>query len=94
MAIPLLVPHMNLHGTTLKGFDILAESKILVNAWWLANNPTHWKNPKEFRPKRFLEEESNVEANGNDFRISSSYHLQDSQNLIPQRKVDNSACIY
>ncbi|KAF6168693.1 hypothetical protein GIB67_026579 [Kingdonia uniflora] len=68
MAIPLLVPHMNLHDAKLNGFDIPAESKILVNAWWLANNPENWKNPEEFRPERFLEEESKVEANGNDFR--------------------------
>ncbi|XVE58911.1 hypothetical protein DITRI_Ditri05aG0000800 [Diplodiscus trichospermus] len=68
MAIPLLVPHMNLHDAKLGGYDIPAESKILVNAWWLANNPAMWKNPEEFRPERFLEEESKVEANGNDFR--------------------------
>ncbi|KAF7833843.1 trans-cinnamate 4-monooxygenase-like [Senna tora] len=68
MAIPLLVPHMNLHDAKLGGYDIPAESKILVNAWWLANNPAHWMNPEEFRPERFLEEESKVEANGNDFR--------------------------
>ncbi|XP_035546337.1 trans-cinnamate 4-monooxygenase [Juglans regia] len=69
MAIPLLVPHMNLNEAKLGGYDIPAESKILVNAWWLANNPAHWKKPEEFRPERFLEEESQVEANGNDFRF-------------------------
>ncbi|GMN41137.1 hypothetical protein TIFTF001_010348 [Ficus carica] len=68
MAIPLLVPHMNLHDAKLGGYDIPAESKILVNAWWLANNPAQWKNPEEFRPERFLEEEAKVEASGNDFR--------------------------
>ncbi|XP_008810838.1 trans-cinnamate 4-monooxygenase-like [Phoenix dactylifera] len=68
MAIPLLVPHMNLHDAKLGGYDIPAESKILVNAWWLANNPDNWKNPDEFRPERFLAEEAKVEANGNDFR--------------------------
>ncbi|KAL3517952.1 hypothetical protein ACH5RR_020541 [Cinchona calisaya] len=68
MAIPLLVPHMNLNDAKLGGYDIPAESKILVNAWWLANNPQRWKKPEEFRPERFLEEESKVEANGNDFR--------------------------
>nr|AID16078.1 cinnamate 4-hydroxylase [Morus alba] len=68
MAIPLLVPHMNLHEAKLGGYDIPAESKILVNAWWLANNPANWKNPEEFRPERFLQEEAKVEANGNDFR--------------------------
>ncbi|KAK4492125.1 hypothetical protein RD792_002922 [Penstemon davidsonii] len=68
MAIPLLVPHMNLHDAKLHSYDIPAESKILVNAWWLANNPAHWEKPEEFRPERFLEEEANVEASGNDFR--------------------------
>jgi trans-cinnamate 4-monooxygenase len=68
MAIPLLVPHMNLHDAKLGSYDIPAESKILVNAWWLANNPETWKKPEEFRPERFLEEEAKVEANGNDFR--------------------------
>ncbi|CAI9107159.1 OLC1v1006455C1 [Oldenlandia corymbosa var. corymbosa] len=68
MAIPLLVPHMNLHDAKLGGYDIPAESKILVNAWYLANNPEQWKKPEEFRPERFLEEEAKVEANGNDFR--------------------------
>lgn len=68
MAIPLLVPHMNLHDAKLGGYDIPAESKILVNAWWLANNPDHWNKPHEFRPERFLEEEAHAEPNGNDFR--------------------------
>ncbi len=68
MAIPLLVPHMNLNEAKLGGYNIPAESKILVNAWWLANNPDMWKQPDEFRPERFLEEESKVEPSGNDFR--------------------------
>jgi len=69
MAIPLLVPHMNLNDGKLHGYDILAESKILVNAWFLANDPKRWVKPEEFRPERFLEEEKAVEAHGNDFRF-------------------------
>ncbi|KAI4996610.1 hypothetical protein ZWY2020_051530 [Hordeum vulgare] len=69
MAIPLLVPHMNLKDAKLTGYDIPAESKILVNAWFLANDPKRWVRADEFRPERFLEEERAVEANGNDFRF-------------------------
>ncbi|TVU18808.1 hypothetical protein EJB05_34922 [Eragrostis curvula] len=69
MAIPLLVPHMNLNEGKLNGFDIPAESKILVNAWFLANDPKKWVKPEEYRPERFLEEEKAVEAHGNDFRF-------------------------
>ncbi|CAM6045004.1 unnamed protein product [Sphagnum compactum] len=67
MAIPLLVPHMNLHDAKLAGYDIPAESKILVNAWWIANNPKYWDQPEKFMPERFLN--ANIEASGNDFRF-------------------------
>ncbi|SPT18399.1 unnamed protein product [Triticum aestivum] len=68
MAIPLLVPHMNLRAAELGGHGVPAESKVLVNAWHLANDPGLWERPGEFRPERFLEEERHVEAGGNDFR--------------------------
>ncbi|KAL5580495.1 hypothetical protein UlMin_012937 [Ulmus minor] len=68
MAAPLLVPHMNLHNAKLGAYHIPAKTRISVNAWWLANNPAHWKKPEQFRPERFLEEESKVEFTGNDFK--------------------------
>ncbi|KAL5564680.1 hypothetical protein UlMin_027844 [Ulmus minor] len=68
MAAPLLVPHMNLKDEKLGGYDIPAESRVSINGWWLANNPTHWKKPEEFRPERFLEEDINVEVHGNEFK--------------------------
>nr|QNS29968.1 cytochrome P450 [Nothapodytes nimmoniana] len=60
--IPLLVPHMNLEEAKLGVYTIPKESKVVVNAWWLANNPEWWKNPTEFRPERFMEEEGGTEA--------------------------------
>lgn len=60
--IPLLVPHMNLEEAKLGGFSIPKESKVVVNAWWLANNPKWWRKPEEFRPERFLEEENGTDA--------------------------------
>nr|AKH04263.1 putative hydroxylase [Taxus baccata] len=60
--IPLLVPHMNLDDASLGGFSIPRESKVVVNAWWLANNPEWWDDPSEFRPERFMEEERETEA--------------------------------
>nr|QPZ88858.1 cytochrome P450 CYP73A258 [Dioscorea zingiberensis] len=60
--IPLLVPHMNLEEAKLGDFTIPRGSKVVVNAWWLANNPEWWDKPEEFRPERFLEEEGGVEA--------------------------------
>ncbi|XP_057839147.2 trans-cinnamate 4-monooxygenase C4H2 [Cryptomeria japonica] len=60
--IPLLVPHMNLGEASIDGFRIPQESKVVVNAWWLSNNPEWWRNPSEFRPDRFMEEEEETEA--------------------------------
>ncbi|CAK9325860.1 unnamed protein product [Citrullus colocynthis] len=61
--IPLLVPHMNSEKAKLGGYTIPKESK-------LANNPEWWKNPEEFRPERFFEEESGVVAIGKvDYRF-------------------------
>ncbi|KAL5974210.1 hypothetical protein ACLOJK_030873 [Asimina triloba] len=60
--IPLLVPHMNLEEATLDGYTIPKGSKVVVNAWWLANNPAWWNKPEEFRPERFMEEEAATEA--------------------------------
>ncbi|KAG6546278.1 hypothetical protein Mapa_012318 [Marchantia paleacea] len=67
MAIPLLVPHMNLHKAKLGGYDIPAQSKILVNAWWIANNPELWDEPEKFNPDRFLD--GSIDAAGSDFRF-------------------------
>ncbi|WJX21425.1 trans-cinnamate 4-monooxygenase [Trifolium repens] len=60
--IPLLVPHMNLEEAKLGEYTIPKESKVVVNAWWLANNPLWWEKPEEFRPERFLEEENGIDA--------------------------------
>ncbi|KAG6411908.1 hypothetical protein SASPL_124561 [Salvia splendens] len=68
MVVPCLLPHMNLHQENLGGFDIPAKSRVLVNAWWMANNPAYWHKPEEFRPERFLEEESKVDTTGNDLK--------------------------
>jgi trans-cinnamate 4-monooxygenase len=64
MVIPMLVPHRNLKAEKLLGYDIPAGSRILVNAWGLANNPKYWERPEAFNPDRFLG--SKLEVTGND----------------------------
>ncbi|XXG81726.1 hypothetical protein AAC387_Pa09g2298 [Persea americana] len=59
--IPLLLPHMNLEDAELNGYTIPKGPKVVVNAWWLPNNPAWWKKSEEFLPERFLEEEGGTD---------------------------------
>lgn len=67
MPIPLLMPHMNWKQAKLRQYDIPLGTKVLVNAWWIANNPDVWENPEKFLPDRFMT--SNIDATGSDFRF-------------------------
>ena len=49
MAIPLLVPHMNIRDAELGGHGVPAGTRVLVNAWHLANDPGRWERPGEFQ---------------------------------------------
>ena len=59
--IPLLLPHMNLEDAELNGYTIPKGPKVVVNAWWLPNNPAWWKKSEEFLPEQFLEEEGGTD---------------------------------
>ena len=52
----LTLPHRNLEEVKLGGDTIPKEIKVVVNAWWLANNPS------EFQPYRFLEEDGGTQV--------------------------------
>lgn len=52
--LPFLVPHKAMHSCKMLGFHIPKETQILVNVWAIGRDPRTWKNPEEFRPKRFL----------------------------------------
>ncbi|KAH7299982.1 hypothetical protein KP509_24G039400 [Ceratopteris richardii] len=67
MPIPLLMPHMNLKKAKLGQYDIPSGAKVLVNAWWIGNNPDIWESPDKFMPERFIEHD--IEPKGSDFRF-------------------------
>ncbi|KAF5474302.1 hypothetical protein F2P56_006214 [Juglans regia] len=64
---PLMLPHRANADVKIGGYDIPKESNVHVNVWAIAHDPAVWKNPFEFRPERFLEED--VDMKGHDFRL-------------------------
>lgn len=54
--IPLLIPHESEAGTRAFGYDIPAETRLLVNVWAIGRDPAVFRDPLEFQPERFLPE--------------------------------------
>ena len=56
--LPLLVPHRPAENTVVGGYTIPKDTKIFVNVWSIQRDPNVWENPTEFRPERFLDNNS------------------------------------
>ena len=54
LIFPLAVPREARQDVKVMGYDIRSGTKVLINAWAIARDPSLWDNPKEFRPERFL----------------------------------------
>ncbi|XP_044469271.1 cytochrome P450 81Q32-like [Mangifera indica] len=57
-AAPLLLPHMPSDDCTVGGYDVPRETILLVNAWAIHRDHTLWNDPNDFKPERFLNDES------------------------------------
>ncbi|WRX20486.1 Cytochrome P450 - like 10 [Theobroma cacao] len=54
-AAPLLVPRECDENCVISGYDILAKSKVIVNAWAIGRDSRYWKDAENFNPERFLD---------------------------------------
>ncbi|KAF6140793.1 hypothetical protein GIB67_042206 [Kingdonia uniflora] len=50
---PTLVPRINSKGTKVNGYDIPANTTVLINVWAIQRDPKLWDNAEEFIPERF-----------------------------------------
>ncbi|CAN1828742.1 Cytochrome P450 98A2 [Linum perenne] len=64
---PLMLPHRSNANVKIGGYDIPKGSNVHVNVWAVARDPAVWKEPLEFKPERFLEED--VDMKGHDYRL-------------------------
>ncbi|XP_021858637.1 cytochrome P450 736A117-like [Spinacia oleracea] len=67
---PLLVFRESLKDTKVNGFNIDAETLVIINAWAIQNDPMFWEEPGEFRPERFMNggSSSSFDFKGQDFQ--------------------------
>ncbi|KAI7741914.1 hypothetical protein M8C21_008896 [Ambrosia artemisiifolia] len=52
--LPFLLPRKLVQDVKVMGYDIAADTQVIINAWAIARDPTLWEEPNEFRPERFL----------------------------------------
>ncbi|KAF8724581.1 hypothetical protein HU200_020846 [Digitaria exilis] len=66
---PLLVPHLCMADCDIEGYIIPSGTRVIINAWALARDPSQWERAEEFIPERFMEGGSAfaTDYRGNDF---------------------------
>ncbi|KAG6424643.1 hypothetical protein SASPL_115061 [Salvia splendens] len=64
---PLMLPHKASADVKIGGYDVPRGSTVNVNVWAIARDPAVWKDPLQFRPERFQEED--VDVKGTDYRL-------------------------
>ncbi|KAF5194621.1 Cytochrome p450 [Thalictrum thalictroides] len=69
--LPLLVPRESMEYINLKGYDIPAKTRVMINAYAIARDPMSWEEPEKFWPKRFLQggSSASVDFKGCDFQF-------------------------
>ncbi|OAY59955.1 flavonoid 3'-monooxygenase CYP75B137 [Manihot esculenta] len=69
--LPLLVPRRPSQSCSIGGYTIPKGSAIFLNVYAIHRDPNLWDNPLEFRPERFLNEDSTTkfDYSGNNFQF-------------------------
>ncbi|OEL35595.1 4-hydroxyphenylacetaldehyde oxime monooxygenase [Dichanthelium oligosanthes] len=65
--LTLLLPRETIQQVNITGYDVPANTRIIVNAWAISGDPHIWKDPEEFNPERFVR--SNTDFNGTHFEF-------------------------
>ncbi|XP_051133333.1 cytochrome P450 736A117-like [Andrographis paniculata] len=52
--LPLLVPRKTTRDVKILNYDVLAGTRVVVNAWALGRDPSLWEDPEDFIPERFM----------------------------------------
>ncbi|BBN02674.1 protein MpCYP829A1 [Marchantia polymorpha subsp. ruderalis] len=66
-AVPFLAPHENTQATKISGYDIPANTRLLVNVYAIHRDPEVWEDPLKFNPERFMNRHQGLK--GEDFKF-------------------------
>ncbi|KAM1225724.1 hypothetical protein ACFX13_045156 [Malus domestica] len=65
--LPLLMPRMSSQDVKISGYDIKANTQVIVNAWQIGRDPKSYNNPEEYEPERFLS--NDIDYKGTDYEL-------------------------
>ncbi|KAK9938211.1 hypothetical protein M0R45_014964 [Rubus argutus] len=65
--LPLLFPRMSNQDVKINGYNIKANTQVMVNIWAIGRDPKLYTNPEIYEPERFLN--SAIDYKGNDFEL-------------------------
>ncbi|KAG6435697.1 hypothetical protein SASPL_100572 [Salvia splendens] len=68
-AAPFLLPHQASSHMEINGCIVPGNAQILINVLASGRDSRIWKNPHEFLPERFLNENEGVDFKGRDFEL-------------------------
>ncbi|XP_035549901.1 labd-13Z-ene-9,15,16-triol synthase, chloroplastic-like [Juglans regia] len=63
--LPFIVPRCPSQSSTIGGYCIPKDTRVMINVWAIHRDPKIWDNPLEFQPERFLN--SKWDYSGNNF---------------------------
>ena len=64
---PLGAPRVAIDDCEIGGYHVSKGTRLIVNIWKLHRDARIWSNPNEFRPDRFLEENSHINYQGHNY---------------------------
>uniref|UniRef100_A0A0A9B085 Uncharacterized protein n=1 Tax=Arundo donax TaxID=35708 RepID=A0A0A9B085_ARUDO len=65
--LTLLLPRETTQQVNITGYDVPANTRIIVNTWAIGRDPNIWKDPEMFNPERFMGSE--IDFNGSHFEF-------------------------